>query len=39
MAHVNEVQGFLFARPLDALTFETELLGPSRLLHRMATGG
>jgi EAL domain-containing protein (putative c-di-GMP-specific phosphodiesterase class I) len=37
--HVNEVQGFLFARPLDALTFETELLGPARLMQGMATSG
>ena len=31
--HVNEVQGFLFARPLDALTLETEHLVPARLLE------
>jgi diguanylate cyclase (GGDEF)-like protein len=35
--HVNEVQGFLLARPLEALAFETELLIPTRLSHGMAT--
>jgi diguanylate cyclase (GGDEF)-like protein len=29
--HVKEAQGFLLARPLDALTLETELLMPARL--------
>jgi EAL domain-containing protein (putative c-di-GMP-specific phosphodiesterase class I) len=29
--HVNEVQGFLLARPLDALSLEAELLMPARL--------
>jgi diguanylate cyclase (GGDEF)-like protein len=28
--HVNEVQGFLLSRPLDALTLETEILAPIR---------
>jgi EAL domain-containing protein (putative c-di-GMP-specific phosphodiesterase class I) len=28
--HVNEVQGFLLARPLDARTLETQLLEPAR---------
>ena len=28
--HVNEVQGFLLARPLDAATLEAELLEPAR---------
>ena len=36
--HVNEVQGFLLARPLDALTLETELLGSPLLPQREAMG-
>ena len=28
--HVDEVQGFLFARPLDPNTLETQLLEPAR---------
>ena len=35
--HVNEVQGFLLARPLDALTLETELLMTTHLSQGMAT--
>ena len=34
--HVNEAQGFLLARPLDALTLETELLMPARLAQGVA---
>jgi diguanylate cyclase (GGDEF)-like protein len=35
--HVNEVQGFLLARPLDAVTLEAELLMPARLSRGKAT--
>jgi diguanylate cyclase (GGDEF)-like protein len=28
--HVNEVQGFLLSKPLDAATFETQILAPIR---------
>ena len=35
--HVNEVQGFLLARPLDAATFEEELLTPIWSLQGLAT--
>jgi diguanylate cyclase (GGDEF)-like protein len=28
--HVNEIQGFLLSRPLDAETLETEILAPTR---------
>jgi diguanylate cyclase (GGDEF)-like protein len=37
--HVNEAQGFLLARPLDALTLETELLMPARLAQGVAVSG
>jgi EAL domain-containing protein (putative c-di-GMP-specific phosphodiesterase class I) len=37
--HVNEAQGFLLARPLDALTLETELLMPARLTQGVAVSG
>jgi diguanylate cyclase (GGDEF)-like protein len=31
--HINEAQGFLLSRPLDALTLETELLIPARMVQ------
>jgi EAL domain-containing protein (putative c-di-GMP-specific phosphodiesterase class I) len=37
--HVNEGQGFLLARPLDALTLETELLMPARQAQGVAASG
>jgi EAL domain-containing protein (putative c-di-GMP-specific phosphodiesterase class I) len=37
--HVNEAQGFLLARPLDALTLETVLLMPARLAQGVAVSG
>jgi EAL domain-containing protein (putative c-di-GMP-specific phosphodiesterase class I) len=32
--HVNEVQGFLFARPQDPETFESQFLEPMRAASR-----
>jgi diguanylate cyclase (GGDEF)-like protein len=35
--HVNEAQGFLLSRPLDAETLESKLLGPTRPTTRNST--
>jgi diguanylate cyclase (GGDEF)-like protein len=35
--HVNEIQGFLLSKPLDAQTLETEILAPTRQRHTPAT--
>jgi EAL domain-containing protein (putative c-di-GMP-specific phosphodiesterase class I) len=34
--HVDEAQGYLFARPLDPEILETQLLVPQRLAGRVA---
>jgi EAL domain-containing protein (putative c-di-GMP-specific phosphodiesterase class I) len=36
--HVNEAQGFLLSRPLEAVALETELLIPARLVQGVAMG-
>jgi EAL domain-containing protein (putative c-di-GMP-specific phosphodiesterase class I) len=34
--HVDEAQGYLFARPLEPEIFETQLLAPRRLAGKIA---